>query len=148
MSVAGGKGEDAVPNEAEFRFPVTGQCTPRSLPGFLAMVVDLLQGMRLSVDQARKPDDHIVFRTSYAERGDLLREDDEKNHIGARRVAYLVDVAPRDTQTQAVTVTIKAILEYRKIIESTWRRENGDAIYSAQLTPILEKIRALQTAQD
>ncbi len=142
VAVAGAKGEHPYPEAADYRFPLSGDCKLTSFTGFLGRLHDLLQGMKLSVDPFKR-DDHVIFRTSFADRRDLLQEDDEQNHIGARRIAYLVDVGPWDAQSGMATVTVKALIEYRKTIEETWRSENRDAIYEKHLSPLLQQIKTL-----
>lgn len=143
ITVSGGKGESEFPTDLErFKFPISSKCTVSSLVDFLYGVHRLLQDeMKFSLRESTTPSEHILFLTHSAERAELLKNDSER--IAARRISYLVEVEKRQPPGE-VSVSIKALIEYRRKREATWRQENDAALYQgaeAQMRARIESLR-------
>lgn len=146
IEVTGSKSGDDLPRDADFQFPMTRAFRPRSTPSFVDAIGPLLQSMQMTVDQFKTIDDHIIFKTGFAQRSDLLLREDSNNHIGARRIAFLVDVLPFDSKTRTLTITSRALIQYRRQIESTWRLESDNNMYGDQLNALLDQLTTLSLA--
>jgi len=72
---------------------------------------------------------HYRFITGFTQRGDLVQPD-ERTIV--RRISYLGDVGKNNNTGSEYKLTIRTSVEYRKLVEKTWRTEkNRDIMLAA-----------------
>lgn len=125
VAVGGRKGDGEFPaDQGRFKYPlVIKSKTP--LVKLLDQVHRALQDqMKFSVREFQADGHQMVFLTSLSKRSELVKNGEDR--IGARRISYLVEVDKEQGQTR---LTIRALIEYQRRIESTWRTEDEEALY-------------------
>lgn len=146
LLVTGGRGGDEFPQDYSlFRYPVSYRRSRTSLVAFLDQIRGALQNdMTFTVRGPQSEGARYLFVTNKSERGYLMQSDDRQNRIGRRRISYIVEVESPDSRAREVTYTIKAFIEYKRVIESTWRIESREGIYRTELDRLQAKISSLK----
>jgi hypothetical protein len=169
LEVKGSRGgEDSCQQElSKFKYPATVDRQVKSVIEEVDRVYRLLQNdLRFSV-QASQPlhtsNTNIVFLTNCSQRGDLVGTNEKQ--IGARRISYRLEMSAgkmvADTEHSAstlnssqsaasdlpkVTYEIRALVDYRRRIESTWRTEDREEIYNNAIQDLQNRIASLTKA--
>ena len=131
VDVTGSKGENEFPNETNFKYPIVSKLVWPSFPELLQHIQSVLQDtMTFTLNEYLKSDGQYVFVTNQSQRPDLVKK--AETRIGARRIAYLVEVARENPKSEGHTYTIKALIEYRRKVERSWRGEADESMYQQQ----------------
>lgn len=143
VTVSGGKGESEFPWDMDrFRFPLTSRRTVSSLVAFLDGVHRVLQDeMKFSLRESSPDSGRVIFLTHSSERADLLQNGEDG--VASRRISYLLEVK-KATASDTLNVSIKALIEYRRRRESTWRQETDAALYQRATARLRERIELLR----
>jgi len=126
VEVQGGKGEFL--SRRFFKYPLHYQFQEMAMYDIIVHIHNVLQNqLHFTVDVSQ---DFLTknFRiiTNKLETG-LFEEQDKT--IGARRVAYFIEVLKSSPISNKVNFTIESFVEYRKRIERTWRTEREESKY-------------------
>lgn len=145
LEVKGSKGPDDFPPRELFAYPRVYDQNTASLVGFLQSVRTILQdSMKFTTQGPQGDGRRYFFETTRSERSDLLQPSDRNNRISRRRISYFVEVEPTDSRGKKVKYTIKALIEYKKTIEATWRRESQESIYVAEIEKLRQALSVLR----
>jgi hypothetical protein len=123
-----GNGND-FPDRNKFKYPLSYKSPTPSLVDFLDHIHNVLQDtMGFSLEEY---EDHqggfFVFITKKSQRSNLVQKNERR--IGARRIAYLVEVKKPTSQSNNFSYAIKTLIDYRLRVERTWRPERDESIY-------------------
>lgn len=146
VQVSGSRGLEPCAMEPELYNPVVSSHF-RS-PGFPAYA-KRLEAIRLllqdslgfSVFPALLPSNRVAFVTSCSQRAELVAS--EEPRIGARRISFLVEISVPENFPSIVTYTVRALIQYRRRAESTWRREDAETLYRKAAAVVRNGIDAL-----
>lgn len=128
--VMGTRGDGLSPDENLFRYPHSYDTTGVNYTDLLDVIHNVLQDtMGFSIQNEHKLHyGPFIFLTNYSQKGYLV--DSNERTIGARRIAYAVEVKLINRLKNKVRYTIKSVIQYRKKIVRTWRLETSDSLYN------------------
>jgi hypothetical protein len=133
--------EPECPRDHMFRFPYTYRTGRVRYTQLLSVFHEVLQdSMDFCILSEYKPQrGPFRFLTACSERSYLV-DDDEKT-IGARRLAYLVEIQEPDRSDSVIEYTVMPAIQYRKRIVRTWRLETADRLYVREAKRLDARIR-------
>jgi hypothetical protein len=125
------------------RFPKTYTIPARPLVDFLQCTHKALQdSMGFSLNEYEdRSTGKLIFATNRSQRGYLVTQGEKG--IRARRIAYVVEVTKPDPPQHQLSYTIKAIIEYQRMVEKTWREEASEPLYVSEINRLKEEIGRL-----
>jgi len=140
LRVEGSRGDLAFPGMEHFRFPRTYRTLARSLVDFFDRIHKVLQdSMDFSLNEYEdRNTGRFVFITNRSQRGYLVQKGEKG--IRARRISYLVEVTKPNSALREFSYTIKAVIEYQRMVEKTWREESSEPIYIEEINRLKEEI--------
>jgi len=144
----GGKGKnsddpDPPTDYMKFQYPLVVNHKGASLVDFLNQIRRLLQDdMGFSVyGPYPSPSGNFMFVTGYKLRGDLVKPGEKT--IAKRKISHMVEIDRVTSPTQEYTLTISALVKYRKALEYTWRVEGSAGFYRPECEGLKKKIESL-----
>ncbi len=147
VNVTGARGDDGFPKDLnQFRYPISTK-TEMGLVDLLDRLRDVMQNtLQFSLREMIESAKRIVIITNLSERASLL--DGKDKAIGARRLAFRVDVSPPSRESSHIHWNISTMVDYRKRIEKTWRTERDEKMYRAQADLLNSLLKNPQAAAD
>jgi hypothetical protein len=139
LRVHGGKGEEPI-DPAAFSYPFRDRLTIGSLTRLCDRIQGILQNdLGFSIRPPYEiPREKLVFITYPAVQSQLVGSDENK--IGARRLAYLVELTIPEKLPADVQLTISTWIQYRRRMEATWRPEESEALHRQGARLLRERI--------
>jgi hypothetical protein len=137
--VVGGARSTAVPiDESRFRYPLTTIVEADKIPPFVDYAFKVLQDqLKYSLPGVLQRGSESVLITSVALRPDLISP--SERGIGARQSAMQVSIAQGQTPG-TVLVTLRALVEYRRRVETNFRPEPNQQFYRDLLTDLRSRL--------
>ncbi|QHI38056.1 hypothetical protein IMCC3317_34400 [Kordia antarctica] len=122
-------------DDAEYTHPIRGRLKGRSLIEFSEMLENILQNkMRFSISISNTTSNkNIVVKTNLADRDYLLTDEDKDNRINKRRISYLISFELDNEIKGQINFTIKALIEKKKIIKTTYIKETNEDNYHSEI---------------
>jgi hypothetical protein len=119
--------------EAAFAYQRSFTVAASSIQSLLGTIDSVLQA-RFSYpasDWVRKPSGVWIISTEPKERPDLIGRNDAT--VGARRVAYRVEITDRAGKGQLFQCSVAAAVQYRKRVERAFYPESADSLYEREV---------------
>ena len=138
VEVHGGKGVDFPADPENFKYPIEFSCSDRSQTRLLASIHSLLQDqMKFAVSEFKQADS-FCFLTNLSQRPELI---DSDSNLRARQIAYYIRVTPASEIKNSKCI-IKALIQYQRRVEATWRLETSDAVYRREIERLRSKLQS------
>jgi len=148
LVVEGARGDDpngdGPPTDYKaFKYPLTTKHKGSSFVEFLGLIHHVLQDdMKFSVyGPLPSPSGNFMFVTNFKRKGDLVKPDERT--IAERKISHMVEIDRVTSPGQDYTLTIKALVKYRKARESTWRDEGSEEFYRPESEGLKKRIDSL-----
>lgn len=142
VDVRGARGESHV-DPASFKNPMTHKIKGVDAARLLESLYKILQDdMKYSIEMLQAPEGRVVLITNSKNQPSLIKPEERK--IRYRRVAYMVDI--EKSSDNSTTYTIRALVEYQRMIEKTWRRQDPDGsdMYRQVIESVGNRIKAIR----
>jgi len=143
VSVSGSRGiEYAQGDGEEFAYRLSQRKAVSSLSTFINKVHDVLQNeLQFTVRASGGGGQVLALTTNLSDRPSLVGP--EEKRIAARRLAYRVEMQNTGTQPGEITCDVKTLIQYRRRVEQTWRKDTDEALHRAQAAALLRRISQL-----
>lgn len=127
--IMGTRGESLCPDEHLLQYPFTYKKDSVNYTDVLDVIHDVLQDtMGFSIySEHQLHNGPYIFLTNYSQKSYLVGGNERT--IGARRIAYAVEIKMRDCLNHNVEYVIKSAIQYRLKIGKVWRQETNEQFY-------------------
>jgi hypothetical protein len=149
VRVSGARGLEPCSSDPDaYRSVVRSTFRSEDLPAFTrrlnAIRILLQDSLGFTVHETLLSGNVVVFMTSCSERWWLVER--QEREVRARRISFLVEIPVRETFPSDATYTVRALIQYRRRAESTWRREDSEALYRRSAEEVRGGIDALSAS--
>lgn len=141
VKVNGGRGELDFPERRSFKYSKSYKASIPSLGNFVDKIYSVLQdSMGFNVDFIEDiRGDRIYLLTDRLQNSYIAKQQDDIK-IAAWRIAFLVELVKPKTHSGEIVYFVKAVIEYKRIIEKKWRLENDKLIYNQSIGTLTKMI--------